>query len=900
MRYVAAILGIALSATTLSAQTTARDTGSTPEAANVSRGRIRVAGRTARTEGTPRSFQIVRIAVPPEVTDVERVDYEVKPVNEFAVIGRLVGTVRPRASQDLLVTIAVPASAQAGTRAAARVYFRSPDTEVEVPIEMTVRPVFGLTLHAPADIRDLRPGARFDVPVRVQNRGNAQDTVRLQIELPVGWRMLSRDSSHLIVPAHSVRDRLLRVEVPENSGSGSFFIRMFALSNAASAQALLTLTVGAAIDQGRPPGPAVRATLGTVAVEGEAVEAVSQFSVTGPLTNEINIDGRVTTTPDLSGALVRGLARIGTFISAPHLTAWTADWRFTAGSTMLAMTDLTGINAGGRGFSWDFNNTTRSISVVAARSDANAAANSEHGELFGARYEQNLPTLRIGATATHLNGVGLQHHQLSALGVRARTYQRNSLTLDGEMAYRDYTGGSGFGWSGTILHERAGERAELRVTHAPGGADAFARAEREVQASFAKNINERLDMAATFVRAADNAVESRGFSTSAISFTPSYMLTEVVRLRADLRHTSFDMDAVPIGYGSGETVLTFGVSGLWRGFNYSTDAGLGRVSRSVSTEEFTADDAGARFTWRGSATRPSRFGVLQLEGSYERNAAATGYMPEQFLLSARSENIQIPSLSSRLQFDGEITMQTWSNIKPMMLLRAGANYSIGFDTDLAVSLERNPLLSGLREKAPWVVAFKIEKSVGVPRMSVGRAAGVVYRDFNGNGRREEGEPGEPDIAVRRGTARATTSSDGSFRFWERSSGEIMLDPSTLPFGWLVGERKDGNIALIPTTRVEVTLELGAAERLRNIDMTMATVIARDMSGREWTGRRVGSDVAVFEALPVGTYRIDADFSALVEPLRVSDQEVVVQVVEGKVAKVTLPVAGRPLRFRQKS
>ena len=92
-------------------------------------------------------------------------------------------------------------------------------------------------------------------------------------------------------------------------------------------------------------------------------------------------------------------------------------------------------------------------------------------------------------------------------------------------------------------------------------------------------------------------------------------------------------------------------------------------------------------------------------------------------------------------------------------------------------------------------------------------------------------------------------------------------------------------------------ELGAAERLRNIDLTMATVIARDAIGREWTGRRVSPDVALFEALPIGTYKIDADFSGIVEPLRVANAEVVVQVAEGNITKVILPIAGRPLRFR---
>ena len=897
MRHAIAVMGMVLLAAPLHAQSNGRDAGTTIDSARTAAGRVRYIGKTARTEGKPRSFQVVRVAVPPEVTDVERVTFHVRPLNEFSIIGRQTGTVRIRDNLDVLVTIAVPATAAAGTRGAARVVFQSPDTEVDVPIEMTVTPVYGLALHAPTELRGLRAGDRFEVPVRIQNRGNAPDTVRLQLELPVGWRLLTRDTSRMIIPPFGVRERTLRIETPENSGSGSFFIRMYAFSSFATAQSLLTLTLGTPLNQNRPVGPAVRATVGTVAVEGDGAQTVSQLAISGPLTNDIHIDGRLTTTPDLSGPLVSGLARVGTFISAPHLTAWTSDWRMTAGSTVLAMTDLTGLNAGGRGLAWDFNDTTRTMGLVAARSDHNAAAASDHGELFGARYEQNLRHMRIGAAATHLSGVGLRHQQLSAFGVRARSYRMNTLTFGGETAYRDFGTGSGFGWSANVLHEGSDERGELRITRAPGGTEAFARAEREVQASFAKSFVNGFDFLGSYVRTEDNTVASRAFRSSSLSLTPSYLVTNTLRLRGELRRLSFDVDATPIAYGSAETHVGAGASGLWRGYNFSSDVGVARISRSVTAADIAADDQGMRFVWRASASRPTAVGVLQLESSYERNDPTTGYLPEQFLLTARSERIQISSLSSRLQLDGELTLQTWSGVQPMLTVRAGADYTINNETEIAFSLERNPLLSGLRERTPWIAAIKVERSIGVPRVSLGRAAGIVYRDFNGNGKRDAGEPGEPNVAVRRGSARAVTGFDGSFRFWEASTGDILLDPATLPFGWLVGNRDDGNIALIPTTRVEVTLEPGAAERLRNIDLSLVTVIARDMAGREWTGRRVSSNVAIFEALPIGTYKLDADFSAMVEPLRVNEP-VVVEVVEGSVGRVSLPVAGRPLRFRQ--
>ena len=69
-------------------------------------------------------------------------------------------------------------------------------------------------------------------------------------------------------------------------------------------------------------------------------------------------------------------------------------------------------------------------------------------------------------------------------------------------------------------------------------------------------------------------------------------------------------------------------------------------------------------------------------------------------------------------------------------------------------------------------------------------------------------------------------------------------------------------------------------------------------GREWRARRTGSEQALFEALPVGRYTVTADFAGTSEPLRVQE-DVMVEVTEGQLAEITLHIAGRPLRFRNR-
>ncbi|HET9441050.1 MAG TPA: hypothetical protein VFO52_12810 [Longimicrobiales bacterium] len=845
--------------------------------------------------GAPRSFQVVRVPLPAALRGTASVSYSASAVSGFSVIGRGVGSVRDAA--DALITIGVPASAVAGKHTAARVLFSAAGAhEVAVSIEMTVTPVHQLQLDAPTEVTGLRAGERFQIPYKIHNRGNTTDTVRLHVELPVGWRTAARDSERVVIAPFSSAERVFRITVPRDGSTGNFFVRMTVHAADARADVLSTLTVGPAFDQLRPLGAALRASVGSVAMEGGRVETVPQFALTGPLTSNIQVDGRLTIAPDLSAPLVRGLATVGTYVTDPHLVAWNPRWRATLGSTVLAMTDLTGVNAGGRGFGFEYYDTSRVFSVVAAGSRANSPVSGDDGELYGAHFEQNLRHLRVGATATQLRGIGLQEHELSSFGVQARSYPIRTLTFGGETAYRRYRDGSGMGWTARMRHDRADDHAELQVTHAPGGSQAYARAENEVFLSFVKALNQQLELAGTFVDARDESRTTYAFHSRSAAFTPSYLLSDRLRIRADVRHSAFDVDATPIGYGNAETHFSLGGGGAWRWLGYSTDVGIARLARSVNATDIDATEHGTRLTWRMNLSRATQLGVFQLESNYERNSEATGYLPQQYLIGVRADRVLIPAISDRLELDAEVTVQSWTGVSTTPVLRAGAQYSLP-QAAIALGVERNPLLTGLGQHTPWIVALKLEKSLGMPRLMTGRATGIVYRDFNGNGRQDAGEPGIANVAVRRGALRVLSAHDGAYRFWEEGRGAVMVDPGTLPYGWIVGHSEGGNIGLVATTRLLVTLELGAAERLRNLDVSGVAVIARDALGREWTARRTSNEQAVFEALPVGRYTIDADFSALTEPLRVTN-EVTVEVVEGALAQVKLPIAGRPLRFRQ--
>ena len=76
------------------------------------------------------------------------------------------------------------------------------------------------------------------------------------------------------------------------------------------------------------------------------------------------------------------------------------------------------------------------------------------------------------------------------------------------------------------------------------------------------------------------------------------------------------------------------------------------------------------------------------------------------------------------------------------------------------------------------------------------------------------------------------------------------------------------IAVIAVAAVEVSLALSpeVVERLAPADLAPIIVLARHESGRMWVARKLGPDLATFEALPPGRYTVELDLADLTEPL----------------------------------
>lgn len=845
-------------------------------------------------EAEPRSFQIVRVPIPELVRGATSATYVIEPSAAFTVIGQRRGVVTGEA--DLLVTVRIPADARAGSHMAAHAIFRIGNTEVDVPIETRVRPIYRIKLNVEQTVEGVRAGERLELRAGVVNLGNTTDTVHVSFELPLQWSAPVRDTI-IVVGQGEVGHKLLRVTVPKTSATGSFFIRTTAVSRGSSSSTTTTVSVGGTSAYVAPPGPNARFALGAVGTEGSGSAAIAQIAVSGPLTNAIHIDTRIATQPTTNSGGIRGLARVGAYVTEPHFAAWTSTWRTNLGSTVANFGDVMGVNAGGRGASFELDDQTNLVRVTAARA-VNSAPDGSRGSILGADYARRFGTTTLGAGLTRLRATSFGEQSLTAAGVRALASPSKDLSLEGALAYRDFIGGSGLGWVAGVKGNLFNTRAQLRISHAPGGSDAFARAETELVASAVMRVNDRTEIVTGYFQTDDTDATANAVKSRVASITPSYRYSDRIVGRAEIRTTSFEVEGNPFSFSNGELHFGIGATVAYKGINYASEAGIDRLTRGVQTPDLNVEDSGARFVWRTTATRPFRGGSLQGDAAYERNARSTGFVPEQMSLTLRGQRVQLADLLPNLTFDAEAGISRWSGIRSFASFRAGVNYLMRGAIEVGASIERNPLMYSLGSRTPMVFAVRIEKSVGLPRMNVGRAAGVVFQDYNGNGRRDADEPGMPNIRVRRGDVHATTDGEGRYRFWEEGRGATVIDATTLPYGWIVHERvEDGNIALTPTTRVEVQIQLGAAERLRNIDVSQLVITAKDDSGRVWVARRTARETAIFEALPVGFYELGLDAGALPEPLRIEGAPPRVNVTRETVTRVRLPVAGRPLRFK---
>jgi hypothetical protein len=236
-----------------------------------------------------------------------------------------------------------------------------------------------------------------------------------------------------------------------------------------------------------------------------------------------------------------------------------------------------------------------------------------------------------------------------------------------------------------------------------------------------------------------------------------------------------------------------------------------------------------------------------------------------------------------------------------MTIRAGAELTLPLRTVIQAGVERNPWVLPAAGARAWMFILGVSRSFDLPRLSGHGTRGRVFRDLNGNGRPDEGEPGFGGVVLARHRSGRGDSAAHSLAGNERDAYEI--DARSFPIGWLTpstiipgGTREIAAIAVSP---VMVVLALDAADtaRVPPGELARITVTARDSKGRQWISRRTSDSTLAFDALPPGTYTVEVDASAASEPLRLAGASPPIVVESGRTTPpLRISLSGRQLRF----
>jgi len=846
--------------------------------------------------GQPRTYQVISVPLPDTFRTRASIGYTVEAEAGFNVIGRRSGTLDPREHNSALVTIGLPASAEAGRVDAAAVVFVSSSDTVVVPVIVDVTPVRRIVLGARSRIDDLQPGERFDITFTVTNLGNAHDTVSVALTTPEDWRVSRTMFEPVVIAAGKSHGFTTRLNVPNNSGTGGFFVRVRAtgVDTTGVQERTITLTVGERIVENTPPGPVLRTGFGTVSVDGASPEGIVQASVSGTVAADVSVDARIATTPNLGSNAVRGLNRVGAFIGEPRLTLWAPTWRFEAGSSVTRFTDLTGVNAGASGVAFAFDGAEYEAGLLLGR--PLYTDNFDRGHLFGVRGGTNIGPARVSAAISSLDARAASQQKLTAVGVEGEMDALGLGTFGTELAWREYEQGNGLGWRVSFLRQNDRGHVNARVVHAPGGSAAFAQAVDEVTLSADRSFG-RFHMSASLLSASDDNPAFDAMTSHAWAITPQYQLTGNTAVRLSARGAAYDVRGAT-AFGNREAGVVAGVTSQRNQLFYSVELGVERFTRSITLDDQSFKASAPRYSWRGGASYLMPYGVLQLETSWDKTSDET-VSPNQLLIMMRADRMRFEFLPSSMYLNAEVAHQRWSGERSFVTTRLGAGYTTPFGFDVSASIERNPLASGLFGRTPIVFALRVDRMIQLPRLPYGSYRGRVFQDLNANGAWDVDEPGAAHVTVKRNGVRAVTDRNGVFTFWEsRAPAPVEVETATLPHGWILAgpPAVTRDIPLTSTSSVVVTLELGTPERARGVDVSQAIVVARDAAGREWIARRNGAETAIFDALPAGSYTLDFNFATSGEPLR-PDRAYTVDVHGNGSQNVTVRVQGRPLRFR---
>ena len=857
--------------------------------------------------GAPRSYQVVSIPVPDSLAHSPDVEVEIVPRGEFVVLGPRTRTLATGAGRKnrLTVTIGIPAGALAGRLLAAEARFKaSGSPTLIVPVEIDVSLVRQIALRPGSTPLFGQAGTDIMLPFEIVNSGNAVETVDAELSLPNGWASRELRVSAIVIGPGATVKRKVRIAIPALSSTGSSFVQLdLRNKDEMLASATITIEVFNASSIGRQAGAQVISSVAHATDENGRPNRVYSLTASGALFDSVRVDARMSHASSLGAAASNSFARMGTFNSSPSVIFSAPSGQLSLGNTGTSFSELTGLYPYGQGALLHLRKPAWELTSLGAVS-AQPSESGKRKPMFGLRGERQLGELRLSSSISHLVDGGLSPRRLDAIGVGAAVPTLFGSTLKAEIAERRFASGRGLGWSTEVVRTGSERSEQLRVTHAPGGSDAFARATNEIIANISERLSSRATIGASAWRTTDATSVFSGLRSSGFSVRPQFDIRPATSLAIEARSYLFDAASRPVGtnpgsaFGSRESQLGLSFSSSLRQLYVNSAAFVGNVTRTVTPAgQVELRDRSPRNYWTTAAGWAGVGGVVEVQTRVEQTRDRGGFVNQQNLYGIRGDHVVLPWLGG-IRAEGELQRVHGFGAEKSAIMRAGIAVPLINGFAIKIDAERNSIFRNTRGRTPWILGARIEHAITLPMIRTPGTTGYVYQDMNGNQRRDPGEPGVAGALVRRGTESSATDATGKYRVGGDARQPVVVDEASLPAGWTGHGASRGDLGVSLSTSAQVELIVAARSGIAavEVDLAKAHVIARDASGREWGARMTGPSTATFDALPVGTYTLEFDLSELSEPL-VPRGPIPPLVVSGKEStSLVITLDPRPIRM----
>ena len=859
--------------------------------------------------GVPRSYQVVSVPIPDGLANSGSIEVVIVARGNFTILGPRTRSLNPGsvAKSRLGVTIGIPAGAVAGRLLAAEVRFYASGSPIlVVPVEIDVIRVRSIVLRPGAGPINAQAGNDVILPFEIGNTGNAVETINDDLALPTGWATREVHRSSLVIAPGETVKRRVRLKVPALSATGSSFIQVSLRSGRETlASETMTVEVFNASSVGRGSGPLITSAIAHATDENGHPNRLLNLTATGALFDSVRVDARLSEGSALGAAASNAFAHLGSYQSSASVTLTAPSGQLSMGNTGASFSELTGLYPYGHGALVHLQHPRWTVLSLAALS-MNRVDSRVRKPLIGLRAERQFGLAQLSTSFSHLADAGPSPRLLDAVGVGAAVPTILGSTFRTEIAERRFQGGSGFGWSTELVRLRPESNEQIRVTHAPGGSDAFARAAKEVVANLSERLSSRASISASAWRTNDATSVFAGLKSNGFSVKPQYSVFGGTTIALEGRSYLFDATSrqtAPGGgnggtFGSREQQLGVCLSSYLRQYYLNTSAYLGNVRRTVApTGQSVVSDRSPRNYWTTNAGWSGVGGVLEVRMRVEQTRDRGGFVNQQSLFGIRGEQVVLPWMGG-IRGEGELQRVDGFGDETSAIMRAGLAIPLMNGFALRIDTERNSIFRSVSGRVPWVFGFRLEHALTVPMLRPPGTSGVVYQDLNGNQHRDAGEPGVAGAIVRRGAETAVADANGYYRVGGDSRQTITVEEASLPDGWSASGAGRGDLSVSLSTSAEIELVVAPRSGISavQVDLSKAHVIARDRGGREWAALMTGPTTATFQSLPVGTYTLEFDLSELTEPL-VPRSPIPVLIVTGKDSKsITITLDPRPIRM----